>query len=104
MKLITLCLVVVALSVSGCATIKIPQSTGGSKADGYVEMSYEYGMFESPKPQWGQAAVTAGQRCAAWGYKGAVPFGGKTKKCQIYDLTFGSCSRYLVTAKYQCID
>jgi hypothetical protein len=32
--------IVAVFSLAACATTKIPQATGGSKADGIVEMSY----------------------------------------------------------------
>ncbi|MGP3591329.1 YecR family lipoprotein [Vagococcus sp. WN89Y] len=44
-------------------------------------MSYSFGMFESPKVNVQQGAQAAAQRCAAWGYSGAEPFGGYTSVC-----------------------
>ncbi len=35
------------LVLAGCATQKIMVPTGGSRADGTVNLSYEYGMFEA---------------------------------------------------------
>lgn len=87
---------------SGCASIKILQATGGSRADGVVDLSYEYGMFEQPKVQWDQGLITATERCKAWGYKSAEAFGGTTSQCQAYN-GYGSCIRHFVTVKYQCI-
>ena len=87
---------------SGCTSVKTLQATGGSRADGVVELSYEYGMFEKPQVNWEQGLVTATERCKAWGYQSAEPFGGSTSQCQAYD-GYGNCVRYLVTVKYQCI-
>ena len=88
--------------LNGCASIKTLQATGGSKADGVVELSYQYGMFEAPKVQWDQALVTAKGRCKAWGYPSAEAFGGTTSQCQTRN-GYGNCTSYFVTAKYQCI-
>ena len=102
MKLKSLWFVAIIISVAGCASIKVPQATGGSRADGIVELSYEYGMFEKPQVQWDQALITARQRCGAWGYQDAEAFGGTTSQCQAYT-GYGNCIRFFVTAKYQCI-
>jgi hypothetical protein len=99
----SLALALLTTLVTGCATIEVPQATGGSRADGIIEMSYEYGMFERPQVQWDQALVTAKQRCNAWGYQNAEAFGASISQCQAYD-GYGGCDRWLVTTKYQCID
>ena len=101
MNLKTLSLVAIVIAVAGCASIKIPQATGGSRADGIVELSYEYGVYEKPQVQWDQALITARQRCWAWDYQDAEPFGGTTSRCQAYN-GYGNCVRFFVTAKYQC--
>jgi hypothetical protein len=87
--------------VAGCATVKVPQATGGSRSDGVVDLSYEYGMFEKPQVDWGQAASVARERCAAWGYTDAQPFGGAKSECQAFN-GYGNCVRQLVTVSYQC--
>ncbi len=86
----------------GCASVKTLQATGGSRADGVVELSYTYGAFEKPQVQWDQGLVTATQRCKAWGYQRAEAFGGTTSECQAYD-GYGNCVRWRVIVKYQCI-
>ncbi|MFL1802815.1 YecR family lipoprotein [Plesiomonas shigelloides] len=92
----------IALFAAGCTSVKTLQATGGSRADGVVELSYEYGMFETPQVQWEQGLVTARERCQAWGYSNAEAFGGTTSACQAFN-GYGNCVRALVTAKYQCI-
>lgn len=87
--------------LSGCATIKEPLPTGGSRSDGVIELSNEYGMFESPKIDWNKANISARQRCVAWGYADAEPFGVSKSQCQAYD-GYGSCVRMYVTTSYQC--
>ncbi|WP_321939822.1 YecR family lipoprotein [Paraburkholderia sp. J8-2] len=89
-----------AILLGACAAPKEMVATGGSKADGTVRMSYEYGMFEVPEVNAAQGAAAATQRCAAWGYKEAEPFGGATKDC--VESSGGSCDRWRVTVEYQC--
>jgi YecR-like lipoprotein len=93
-------LLLITLAIQGCAVEKQLIATGGSRADGTVKLSFEYGAFEIPKLDTSQAMAQAQQRCAAWGYTGADPFGGGIKRC-----TFGNaygCNRWLVTYEYQC--
>jgi YecR-like lipoprotein len=89
------------IALSGCATEKYLQATGGSRSDGTVDMSYEYGIFEKPQLHLAEAAETARQRCAAWGYTGAEMFGGQKEECQVRD-GYGNCLRFFVTISYQC--
>jgi hypothetical protein len=89
-----------ALILTACATEKVLQATGGSRADGTVELSYEYGMFEQPHIHTEEALETATKRCAAWGYTGAEPFGGQKNQCEQFS-QYG-CTRNLVTISYQC--
>lgn len=96
-------LLLAALALAGgCAVQKTLVPTGGSRADGTIELSYEFGPFESPQVDMGQGALVARQRCAAWGYSDAQPFGGQKSLCQ-QDDGFGGCNRTLVTIQYQCI-
>jgi len=74
--------------------------TGGSRADGAVKLSYEFGSFQVPKVDEAQGLAAAKQRCAAWGYTGAEPFGGSTKTC--VNASMGSCNAFRVTVEYQC--
>jgi len=99
--ILTVLSAVIATVIAGCAVVKVPDATGGSKSDGTVDMSYEYGMFEKPQVQWDKALITARQRCQAWGYRDAEPFGRATEKCEAYN-GYGNCVRQLVTRKYQC--
>jgi len=101
-KLVTLFAVsvLVVMFMQGCAVQKQLVPTGGSRADGTVKLSFEYGMFESPQLDGQQGLSAARQRCAAWGYSDAQPFGGSTKKCSNY--SGRDCIRWLVTIEYQC--
>jgi hypothetical protein len=78
------------------------QPTGGSRSDGIIELSYEYGSFDTVEIDWGLALQTAKERCQAWGYENAEAFGGTISQCQSYG-SYGSCERWFVTAKYQCL-
>jgi hypothetical protein len=84
----------------GCTTVKIPQPTGGSRADGTVQLAYEYGGFERPQVDWETANQIAADRCRAWGYSGAESFGGGVSQCTAYN-AYG-CIRRFVTITYQC--
>jgi hypothetical protein len=91
------------LILAACATASTMSATGGSKADGIVEMSYEYGEFEQPvlDPQQGMASAV--KRCNAWGYKQAEPFDGGVQTCVIPG-GWGGCARMRTTISYQCIN
>lgn len=91
-----------ALAATGCAVQKELVPTGGSRSDGTVELSYEFGMFETPTVDATQGALTASQRCRAWGYSDAEAFGGSKSQCQAFN-GYGNCLRTLVTVQYQCI-
>ena len=86
--------------LSGCASQKQLVATGGSRADGTVKMSFEYGLFEAPQVNTAQGMAAAKQRCAAWGYTGAEPFGGGTKQC--INVSSSGCNQWRVTYEFQC--
>jgi hypothetical protein len=89
------------LASLGCATVKVPQPTSGSRADGTVQLAYEYGQFERPQVDWETANQIATDRCRAWGYSGAEAFGGGFEECTAAN-QYG-CVRIFVTITYQCI-
>lgn len=91
---------VVAYFLTGCAVQSTLVPTGGSRADGTIKLSYDHGVFQVPKVDNAQGLTSAKDRCAAWGYSGAEPFGGATKTC--VSGSFGSCDVYRVTVEYQC--
>jgi hypothetical protein len=101
-QLLNTVIAVAALAgLSSCAVQKEMVATGGSRADGTVQMSFEYGLFEKPQIDGGKAKLAAAQRCSAWGYKDAEPFGGAMTKCEMVN-GYGSCIQFLVTMSYQC--
>jgi hypothetical protein len=89
------------IALSGCAVEKVLVPTGGSRSDGTVELSYEFGMFEKPQVDLRQGTRAAAKRCQAWGYADAEPFGGQKNLCQQFN-GYGNCIRTLVTIQYQC--
>lgn len=76
-------------------------ATGGSRADGTVQLSFEHGSLEKPQLDLIQGLATAKQRCAAWGYSDAEQFGGNARQCQVPS-QYG-CMRWYVTVTYQCL-
>lgn len=87
--------------MSGCAVKKDLAAIDGSKADGTVKLSYDFGTFQIPKVNEEQGLDVAKQRCIAWGYTGAEKFAGSSRTCTRY---FGgdACTRWTVTVNYQC--
>lgn len=91
------------IAVAGCVNNvnKDLVATGGSRADGTVDLSYEQSSMESVKLDPAQGVAMARERCVAWGYKDAAPFGGETRMCQV-STNYG-CSQWLATIRYQCL-
>jgi hypothetical protein len=58
-------ILILAILIQGCATQKTLIPTGGSRADGTVKLSYEYGLFEKPQINLAQGEIAAKQKCAA---------------------------------------
>ena len=97
----SLAMFVFAVLLSGCATNKVMMATGGSRSDGTVTMSYQYGGFEKPVVNVVAAQQEAAVRCQAWGYSSAEAFGGGTSQC-IQASGYG-CNRWQVSYQYQCL-
>ena len=87
--------------IAGCTTVTHMGASGGSRSDGIVKLSYEYGEFDRIELNKAAALDTARQRCGVWGYTDAVPFESVTKQCQGRGL-FGNCGRWFVTQEFQC--
>lgn len=87
-------------ALAGCAVPMKMVPTGGSRADGTVKLSYDYGSFQIPKLDAAQGVQDATGRCKAWGYTGAEAFGGATTIC--INSAIGSCNMYRATVEYQC--
>src|ERR1700677_4970953 len=89
-----------AFAVFGCETAVTPFSTGGSRSDGIVELTYDYGYLQSPVVDTARAQTEALKRCNVWGYSGADPFEGQRSVCDQYGNL--GCYHTTVTMKYQC--
>lgn len=100
MKKAIIVLAALALGLSACATAKTWQATGGSRGDGVVRLSYQFGMFEKPEVNDAAGQRVAADRCAVWGYTGAEAFGGQTQVCN--SMSNSGCQQWLVTKEYQC--
>ncbi len=91
------------VALTACASVvKVPQPTGGSRADASVVLSYQFGAFEIVTPDWDTAQAAADARCKAWGYHRADPFEGTQSRCESPD-GFGSCNLTTVSRTYQCL-
>lgn len=93
-----------AILLVGCAkpVNKELVPTGGSKADGVVELSYTYDpIYENPIIDEAQGDKNATARCVSWGYTAAEAFGGSVVDCNLMD-SYGTCRMWYVTKKYQC--
>lgn len=90
----------VSLVLSGC-TVSELSSTGGSRADGTIVMSVEYGEFDHLDINKEKALASATRRCQSWGYNAAQPFDAGLSQCSVSS-GFG-CSRYIYSLTYQCI-
>jgi hypothetical protein len=98
---IRIVMLLATLGLSACATTVSMVPIGGSRSDGTVTMAYEYGMFQKPVVDVDGGARTAAERCSAWGYTSAEPFGGTVSTCVAAN-GYGNCLRWRVTATYQC--
>ncbi|MCY1283412.1 YecR-like lipoprotein [compost metagenome] len=89
-------------AAGGCAVKKDFYAMGGSRADGTVDMAYDFRQFEQPIVSHDQARSIAKSKCGVWGYRDAESFGGMTQNCYQRD-GFGSCVAGQMIIKYQCI-
>lgn len=90
-----------AFLLGGCAVHKDLVPTSGNRAGGTVTLSYEYGWLQRPVINPDQGEAEAQQRCNAWGYSGAEPFGGGLVTCEDSNGD-GECLRKRVDITYQC--
>jgi len=95
------CFGLACILAAGCSTNKTLTPTGGSRADGTVEMSYEVSSLQRAEVNLEQGRTAARERCRAWGYTDAQPFGGEKRTCQ--EMSGYGCVRYFVSVTYQCL-
>jgi YecR-like lipoprotein len=94
-------LLLATICLASCATTKEFTATNGSRADGTVTLSYEYGLFESPQENQEQGITLASSTCAGWGYSSSQPF-GEIQQCNGVN-GYGRCVHWMVTRRYQCV-
>ena len=88
------------IALAGCATVTQMEATGGSRSDGIVKLSYEYGMFDKVELDAASGLAKARERCGVWGYTDADPFGGVVRQCQA--MSSMGCTHWFATIEYQC--
>lgn len=88
-------------ALTACQTSQTAQLTGGSRAEGVVELSYEYPARDDPSVNFGPGRAAARERCKAWGYLPAELFIGFKSEC-LEKNPNDLCLRWRVTASYQC--
>jgi len=93
--------VCVCIALTSCETQKIPEATGGSRADGTIKLSYDVNRFEKPIVQWDTAQQKAEDKCRNWGYQNAEKFGGAETHC-VMPNGYGGCETTQVIMSYQC--
>ncbi|HAT1683676.1 TPA: hypothetical protein I8Y21_004431 [Klebsiella oxytoca] len=86
--------------LSGCAVTDL-SATGGSRADGTIVMSAEYGELDYLDINKNKALAAATKRCQSWGYNSAQSFDTGISKCS--DFSGFGCTRYIYSLTYQCI-
>lgn len=91
-----------ATGLAGCSSPKDFYATGGSRADGVVDVAYDFNRMETPVVDKKQAYSIAKTKCSLWGYSDAEPFGGQVQTCEARS-GFGECSAFKVSIKYQCL-
>lgn len=95
-----LILMALCMALSACTVQREAVPIGGSRADGTVELAYEFPDLSNPQVDWQRAQLQAEQRCKAWGYTAAERFGGERRQCNAPS-GYG-CMNWQVTVPYQC--
>jgi len=88
--------------LTACSTHKDFYATGGSRADGVIDVAYDFTYLETPVVDLNQAYNIARSKCSLWGYVDAEPFGGASQECTVRR-GYGDCSAWRVSKKYQCL-
>lgn len=99
---VVLLVFLVATTLSGCAVKKDFYASGGSRADGTIDMAYDFAQFEKPVVDKAQAQNIAKSKCRVWGYTDAEAFGSRAIQCHQFN-GYGTCIGGQVIYKYQCI-
>lgn len=100
MKILFL-MVIAAVFSFGCSVTKEYSATGGSRSDGIMKLSYEFGQYEVPLTNEQQGLELARRKCKGWGYNDAESLGGITRNCN--EVGLSQCKTWLITKEYQCL-
>ena len=93
-------LLAVAAAIVGCTTYKLWTESASDSELGIVQLSYEYGKFESPQVDERAGVNMARERCKEWGFPDAQRK-GEDRQCINGATT--ECSRWKVLREYQCL-
>jgi hypothetical protein len=96
----TLTTILIASALTGCATPVTPTVSGGSRADGVVVLTGDYGLWKKGEIDWQEALVDARATCNGWGYRDAKAFGRYQWQCT--SETPVGCANTRVTLRFQC--
>ena len=95
-------------TVTACSSVPpVPELIGGSRADGFVEIGYNFGLLSSPSREAKEAAEEsllnmAKSSCSEWGYSDALPMGPSKRRCAYNAPEGQACYKYTQVYKYQC--
>lgn len=97
--------VALAIMITGCASpvTKDWGASGGSKADGTVQLSVRYGDMQTPILDDAQGKRAALARCEKWGYSSVDEFDFVNKVC-MQPGGLSGCRDTVITKTYQCQD
>ncbi|HFF6004481.1 YecR family lipoprotein [Stenotrophomonas maltophilia] len=102
MRANTVLVAIVLAALTGCTTHRELLVTGGSRADGIVELGYQRNEFQRVSFDEDAAEALASKRCQGWGYEGAESFGTERSTCTSRR-GFGNCGSRQVVIQYQCL-
>ena len=105
MNLYKIFLIISTLLLSSCVVNQNPKLITGSKADGIITVSFEYGLGIDPDnwtEEWAKADKEAQQRCIYWGYSNVYKFDLTYRECIASNL-YG-CTRWREFVDYQCVN
>lgn len=99
-RVLMVILIAASTTLAGCATPVVPTVSGGSRADGVVVLTGDYGLWKKGEIDWREALVDAKAACQGWGYRDAKAFDRYQWRCTS-DTPIG-CANTQVTLRFQC--
>ncbi|VDH00639.1 MULTISPECIES: YecR family lipoprotein [Eikenella] len=102
-------LILLTTSLSGCIGAMVAQSrttdwgaSGGSRADGFIQLSYDRSPLDKEKPVDSRVKQLAVTRCSVWGYQDAEPFDYVKTSCVEPGHGIFTCDLYRHSVQFQC--